>query len=249
MKKKERILILNWKSNPHTLADAVALADETARISSGAVSLFVAPPFPYLDAVGKSFAKAISPISLGAQDIMPFAGSSITGGISGYMLQDAGVSFVLVGHSERRYVLGESDALINEKFLTALKMSIVPIVCVGEREKTGESQAIQESLDQLSLAIDGAVSERFMVAYEPVWAIGGNKDVVPDYAAGVISGIKKYLDTVGSADSIPVLYGGSVRCENISSLLHFNEIDGFLVGSASLSYDAVSCLIEKINAS
>lgn len=253
MNQQKLLIALNWKSNPATHAEARRLAEDIAGIDAGQNLLVVIPPFPYLAAVRDSLKEKGSSALLGAQDIMPFSadfdrkGSVVlTGEVSADMLRDAGVSHVIIGHSERRWILGESDALINEKLRAAVKTGIEPILCVGEREKTDVPRAVQESVDQLSLAIEGSVSAQYIVAYEPVWAIGGNKTVDPAYASEVIAGIQKYLSTTGSPFPIPVLYGGSVNCENIVSLIQFKNISGFLIGSASLSAKNISCIISKL---
>ncbi|OGM91875.1 hypothetical protein A2755_00730 [Candidatus Wolfebacteria bacterium RIFCSPHIGHO2_01_FULL_48_22] len=237
------LLVFNWKSNPKTRIEAQKLAqtvlESEAKLPQTEARLriqcVIAPSFAHLDVVAHML-KGTS-VLLGVQDIgLP----SLTGEVSGDMLRDLGVTYVIIGHSERRYVLGESDAFINEKMRAALRAGIIPIVCVGEREKVDAKRAIQESLNQLSLAIEGIVSENFVVAYEPVWAIGGDKEVDPTYVSEVIAGIQKYRGA-------PTLYGGSVNCENISSLVQSGGKDGFLVGSAGLRKESVVCLIDTIN--
>ncbi len=240
---KNKLVVCNWKSEPQSAAEARRIAEEIVSSAGTDDRVVIAPSLAHLSAVREIIGDA--PVLLGAQDVMPDLGSVATGEVSARMLKDAGVSHVIIGHSERRRFFHEDDALINEKMRAALAEGLTPILCIGEEERLDPGLAAQACIDQLALDIEGIVSRQFIVAYEPVWAIGGNKQIEPEQAAQTIDGIKKYLATTESESPVPVLYGGSVRCDNILSLVYFDQIDGFLVGSASLHGDAISCIINK----
>lgn len=242
----KKLVVFNWKSKPSTLKDACLLAQETVAYATNAVTLVLAPPSLYLREISEIVEDKKEDVFLGAQDISPSAMDVVTGDETPRMLIDAGVRYVIVGHSERRYILGETDAVVAEKMHTSMSAGLVPILCVGEREKTSEQAAVLESVRQLSLAVDKKTSGSFVIAYEPVWAIGGDVQVDSTYAASVISGIRDYCAMHYAKNSPLILYGGSVHCGNIESLLYYGHIDGFLVGSASLKVEEIKCIITKI---
>jgi triosephosphate isomerase len=239
-----KLLFFNWKSHPDTVTEAQRLARAAAECGNEQVVLL--PSHTHLAAVHAVLDEAGTGVQLGAQDISAQGKGTVTGEITPDMLRDMGVGYVLAGHSERRNILNETDAIVNEKMRSARSAGMMPVVCVGEQEQGGTDEAIQACVDQLSLDIEGLTADEFAVAYEPVWAIGGNKAVDPAQAAQVIAGIKRYCMTVESPRPVRVLYGGSVNSKNISSFLEYPEIGGFLVGSASLREEEVERIISKI---
>jgi triosephosphate isomerase len=224
-----------------TLAEARALASAVAAASkelSGA-DIVLIPPFTALADVRKAIAG--SRVGLGGQDLFWEDQGAFTGEVSGPLLEDAGCSHVLVGHSERRQLFGETDALVNRKARAALRARLVPVVCVGETLQDREagrtvdvvSRQIEESLEGLTAGDMG----RVVLAYEPVWAIGTGRTASPAQAEEVHRFIRgRLLEKYGenAASCAIILYGGSVKASNTRSLLKERDIDGALVGGASL---------------
>lgn len=229
----EKLVVANWKMNPQSEREAVRLAK--ASDFSGVV---IAPPFVFLDAVGKILKKA----ELGAQDIFaPLKKSKKhTGEISPEMLKNLGVKYVILGHSERR-ALGETDAIVNREVLAALRAGLKVVLCVGENlsiRKRGIAAAKNFVKSQLKKDLKWLGKSLIIVSYEPIWAIGTGKNDSPKDAAEMAKFIKTVL-------TCKVLYGGSITSENISGFLKFKEIDGFLVGGASLKISEFSRIIKK----
>ncbi|KKU15156.1 triose-phosphate isomerase [Candidatus Wolfebacteria bacterium RIFCSPLOWO2_01_FULL_45_19] len=225
-----KLLIANWKMNPETLREAVRLA--RAEDLSGVV---VAPPFVYLESAGKALRNA----HLGAQDVSLSEPRAVTGEISPVMLKNLGVKFVIVGHSERR-ALGETDEMINKKVIAALKAGLKVVLCVGEpsRPMTRTKNYVKNQLekDLAGLLKLKAKSSKLIIAYEPVWAIGTGTPDNPKTAAEMISYIKKLLKAKSlKLKAVKVLYGGSVTAKNSAGFFKRPEIDGALVGGASLN--------------
>jgi len=233
----------NWKMNGNlhsarTLAEAV---DQGVRGGGGAEAA-VCPPFVYLNAVAESLADGA--VRMGAQNLSEQASGAFTGEISGAMLQDLGCSYVIIGHSERRRIYGETDALVAEKFETARKFSLSPIVCIGETLAEREAGQIEEIVArQLNTVIDLNSLEHFrnaIIAYEPVWAIGTGKTASPEQAQVVHAFVRELVakrDT-GIAEELRILYGGSVTADNAAGLFAQDDIDGALVGGASLDAES-----------
>jgi triosephosphate isomerase len=199
------------------------------------------PPFVYLHEVGRLLKD--SDVALGAQSLCAEAIGAFTGEVSAAMLKDVGCSYVLVGHSERRQIYAEGDALVARKFVAAQSQGLVPVLCVGEtlEEREGErtAQVVARQLDAV-LAVCGVGAFRSaVIAYEPVWAIGTGRNASPDQAQEVhamIRGKVTALDaTIGG--SVRILYGGSVKASNARELFAMPDIDGGLVGGASLKAD------------
>ena len=230
----------NWKMNG-SLAESRALVS-ALRAGAGAggkAEMLLCPPYVYLPAVREWLVG--SGIALGAQNLADRAGSgAYTGEISGAMLRDVGCSHVIVGHSERRALYGESDAVVATKFRVAQEVGLVPILCVGEtleQREAGQTRATVER--QVKAVLDAAgvaAFARAVVAYEPVWAIGTGRTATPEQAQEVHAFIRAMIaarDATIAADLI-ILYGGSVKGANARSLLDMEDIDGGLVGGASL---------------
>ncbi len=241
---KKRIIAFNWKMNPSDAKSASALFRFASKYAKQPI--IVAPPFVYLPLVSGLKSKLHSKnIFLAAQDAFVGSSGAFTGAISPAMLSEFGVSYVIVGHSERRYVFGESDQLIHAKISGLQDFGITPILCVGERKKSSFEASWKIVKNQLDKDLKHAKKNNLIIAYEPVWSIGGNKPTDASHSVRMISKIKSFLHTAYSI-RVPVLYGGSVNCKNIDKFLQYNEIDGYLVGSASLKKDQLSCLINKV---
>ena len=203
-------------------------------------TLLLCPPYVYLPAVREWLQG--SPVGLGAQDLCDKAGAgAFTGEVSGAMLRDVGCSHVIVGHSERRALYGESDAVVAAKFQAAQQAGLVPILCVGEtleEREGGQTRAVIER--QVKAVLDAAgvaALAKAVVAYEPVWAIGTGRTATPEQAQEVhafIRGIVAARDATIAA-GLSILYGGSVKGANARNLFTMNDIDGGLVGGASLA--------------
>jgi len=224
-------------------ASAVALAEGVAEIfkDTDAVDVAVFPPFPYLGYVAEALCAAGSQIKVGAQDAYPAGNGAFTGEVSLEMLKDLGVGVVLTGHSERRHVIGETDADVNAKTLAALNAGFEVILCVGEQQQereTGKTDAV--NLGQTALGLAGVTAEQMAkvtIAYEPVWAIGTGLTATPQDAQAAHQAIRQglalmYNQTI--ADSVRIQYGGSMKPGNAPDLIGQADIDGGLIGGASL---------------
>ena len=243
----------NWKMNLDR-ASAAALAEALARQAEavGDVDLAVCPPSVYIDAVGKALAG--SPIALGAQNVYHQPSGAYTGEISVAMLKDLGCRYVILGHSERRHILGETDEQINEKVLAALGAGLTPIVCVGElleqREAGQTLEVIRRQFDGSLAGLSAPQMGQIVLAYEPVWAIGTGKVATPEQAEEVHLDLRKIMEDRYNeevAQSVRVQYGGSVKPENAAELLAQPDIDGALVGGASLKADQFMGIVAGLN--
>ena len=242
----------NWKMNLHgdeALALAQSLASATAM--SGPADVVICPAFMYLSSVGDVLAKAGSLIKLGAQDFYAQPNGPFTGEVSLSMLRDVGVSVVLVGHSERRHVLGEPDTLINEKTLAALEADLEVILCVGEtleQREAGKTDAI--NWGQTGYGLAGVTADqmaRVTIAYEPVWAIGTGMTATPGDAQNAHQAIRAFVQfglfNESIAQSMRIMYGGSAKPANAGDLIAQPDVDGFLVGGASLVSDDFTAIV------
>lgn len=229
----------NWKMHK-TVAESVALArDLAARLSACGEKIMIAPAFTALAAVAEAIKGTA--IVLGAQNMGPEAQGAHTGEISPLMLKDVGVRAVILGHSERRHSYGETDELINRKLLLALEHGLDPILCVGETLAEREAGRLEQVVgSQVRDGLKGVSPEALRtvtIAYEPVWAIGTGKTATPDDADAVHAYIRKVLAGLygaPAAKSMAIQYGGSVKPENAAELMAKPNIDGALVGGASL---------------
>ena len=209
--------------------------------SLNAVDVVVCPPFVYLAQVGKYL--IASDIKLGAQDVCEHDSGAYTGEVSAPMLAELGCQFVIVGHSERRNLYGESSELVAGKFAAAQRSGMTPILCVGEqleeRENGNTEDVIARQLDSV-LEQNGVTSlVHSVIAYEPVWAIGTGKTATPEQAADVHTFIRQLIaqhDT-GIAEGLRIIYGGSVKASNAAALFAMPDLDGGLIGGAALKAD------------
>ena len=245
-----RILIAgNWKMNLTALEARALVAALRKDLDRDATALgrdrevLVAPPAVLIPAVSQALAGAS--IAWGAQNMHFEDRGAFTGEVSAPMLKGLGVSHIILGHSERRHVFHEDDDLINRKVLAATRHRLIPILCVGETQREHDAgRALEVVLTQLQAGLSGVYpqhSGEVLVAYEPVWAIGTGRNATPEQAEHVHGAIRESLrDQVGQdrADSIRILYGGSVTAENVDSLVSKPNIDGALVGGASLRADS-----------
>lgn len=230
----------NWKMN----TDRASAADLARSIAAGlvpGVEVMVFPPFPYLLTVRKALDDAGGMVALGAQDLWPDPNGAYTGEISTDMLLDCGVQGVLVGHSERRHVLGEPDTLLNRKLKAALDAGLTAVLCVGEtleQREAGQTDEVNERQIRAGLAgVDRAQMDAVVIAYEPVWAIGTGRTATPRDAQDAHARIRALLAALYSpelADRTRIQYGGSVKPENAAELFAQPDIDGGLIGGASL---------------
>jgi triosephosphate isomerase len=234
----------NWKMNLNK-AEAVALARGIAAESRDikGAELLVCPPHVYLDAVGAAIAG--STVALGAQNMYYEGNGAYTGETSAAMLLDLRSKYVILGHSERRHILGETDQEINKKTLAALAAGLVPIVCVGELlEQREAGQTAEVNARQCNGSLAGLTAEQMaatVVAYEPVWAIGTGKVATPEQAQEVHADLRKLLAdryNPQAAAKVRILYGGSVKPDNARELMSLKDVDGALIGGASLKADS-----------
>nr|MBN2278589.1 triose-phosphate isomerase [candidate division Zixibacteria bacterium] len=245
------IIAGNWKMNK-TLGEAVELA-QGLRNNVGTAEkprVIICPPFTALSEVAKVLKG--SSIYLGAQNMYFAESGAFTGEIAPSMLLTSGVSYVILGHSERREFFAETDAVVNKKVKLALKTGLLPIVCVGEKIDEREAGKTEEVVSgQINGSLDGLDSEQMrkvIIAYEPVWAIGTGRTATPEMAQEVHAFIRERLhDRYGHvADNISILYGGSMKGDNAAGLVSQPDIDGGLVGGASLKVDEFTRIITSV---
>jgi triosephosphate isomerase len=247
---RRTIIAGNWKMNTRATAAAeLAKGVADAVGETPKVEVAVCPPSVYLSVVADVLAG--SAVGLGAQNLYPADDGAFTGEINAAMLKDVNCRYVILGHSERRALLGETDAQVSEKLAAALAGNLVPIVCVGETlqdRENGKTEDVVGTQLRGSLAgLDEARAPGVVIAYEPVWAIGTGKTASPEQAEEVHAFIRKLLGELFSAevaDQIRIQYGGSVKPGNAKELLSQPNIDGALVGGASLKVDDFVAIIQ-----
>ena len=226
-------------------ADCVALARGLAEkvAAGGAVDVAVCPPSVYLEAVAQAIQG--SAVGLGAQNMYFEANGAFTGELSAAMLLDIGCKYVILGHSERRALLNETDAVVNQKTLAALAAGLLPIVCLGEtlaqREAGQTKHVVTEQFDGSLAGLTNEQMSRVVIAYEPVWAIGTGKVATPAQAEEVHAELRQLLTSRFSpavAEQVRLQYGGSVKPDNAAELMSQPNIDGALVGGAALKAES-----------
>ena len=236
---KRKLVVGNWKMNARR-GMASMLAQAVAAKSPNGVDCVLCVPFPYLESVGAAISGTA--LKLGAQDVSDCDDGAYTGEVSAGMLQDVGCEFVIVGHSERRQRHGESSALVAAKCARAIEAGVTPIVCIGETLEAREAdQTLAVIADQLAPVLElGADSlTKLVIAYEPVWAVGTGLPATVDQAVEVHRSIRETLRQRAAdvASNIPLLYGGSVKPATAAALFAGEDIDGGLIGGASLDRD------------
>jgi triosephosphate isomerase len=241
---RRKLVAGNWKMNT-TRAEAVALAQAVAAGvgAKAACDVAVCPPFPWLVPVADALKG--SAVALGAQDVHSETKGAFTGEVSPGMLIEAGCKYVVIGHSERRHILGETDGAINQKVHTALEAGLHVILCMGEtlaeRDRNLQERVFQR---QVYSALAGLTDDQFarlVIAYEPVWAIGTGRTATPEQAQEAHAFVRRKLASLygdNLAGSLPILYGGSVTPDTAAGLFAQPDVDGGLVGGASLKADS-----------
>jgi triosephosphate isomerase len=248
MAERTPLIAGNWKMNKTTV-EAVALATEIRAGAEGATAdVLVAPPFTALALVAKALEG--SEVLLAGQNMHSEASGAFTGEIAPPMLKEVGCSHVILGHSERRQYFGETDAGVAKKTKVALDSGLLPISCVGEtleeREGGKTMEVVGRQVDAILKAISADEAARTVIAYEPVWAIGTGKVATPEQAQEVHAFIRQRITAVHGqevADVLRVLYGGSVKPDNVKGLMALPDVDGALVGGASLKADSFLKLV------
>ncbi|MGB9745811.1 MAG: triose-phosphate isomerase [Bacteroidales bacterium] len=239
---RKKIVAGNWKMNKN-LQEGITLAQEVEKMASGVsgeVELIIAPPFIHLTEVKKLLGK----VKLGAQNCASEASGAFTGEVSAAMLASAGVQYVIIGHSERRSYYGETNSIINKKVRLALENNLHPIFCCGEvlseREKGAHFDVVRKQVEEGLFTLSSEEFSKVIIAYEPVWAIGTGVNATPvqaqemhKYIRSLIAG--KYGET--AANNTSILYGGSCKPSNAGELFANPDVDGGLIGGASLKAD------------
>ncbi len=251
---RKKLIAGNWKMHLVPVEARALVAAIRAEIDRDAATLakdrevMVAPPAILIPAVAQALAG--SSILLGAQNMHYEDQGAFTGEVSPPMLKSCGVTLVIVGHSERRHIFHETDDLINRKVLAALKHRLTPIMCVGETQDQHDSgRAFDVVLGQLQRGLENVADDQvtaIAIAYEPVWAIGSGRTATPEHAESIHGAIRgAILERYGRerADAVRILYGGSVNAENVDSLVCKPDIDGALVGGASLKADSFARIV------
>lgn len=247
---RRKLIAGNWKMYK-TQAEAVSLASALVKALAAETGkrVMIAPPFTALHAVREALSG--SQIMLGAQNAAQELEGAHTGEVSPRMLKDAGVSIIILGHSERRHVYGETDALINKKVKLSLAEGLEVILCVGEtldERQNGVTESVVETqLRQGLSTVEAALLSRVTIAYEPVWAIGTGKNATPEDADAVHAFVRKILAGMYGAEAaqnMTVQYGGSVKPDNIRALMKMENIDGALVGGASLKVETFLPIVQ-----
>ncbi len=248
MENRRPLIAGNWK-----MFKACPEAVETARqlaqlVNISTVDVMIAPQFTALMPVSDVIKGSC--VSLGAQNLFWESEGAYTGEISPAMLVSAGCRYVIIGHSERRQYFGENDGSVNKKIKAAIKDNLIPILCVGESEKERESKETFNVLDrQITIGLEGFSSDdldTLVIAYEPVWAIGTGKTASKEQAQDVHQFLRSMVEKIFGnilAKSIRILYGGSVKPDNIKELMEMPDVDGALVGGASLNAQTFSEII------
>jgi triosephosphate isomerase len=252
MKAKQPLLVGNWKMYK-TIEEAVAFVKNLVQVAEKSpADIYLAVPFTAIKPV--SDAAKETKIQIGAQNMNDAAEGAFTGEIAGKMLKDAGATFVILGHSERRRLFHESDEFINRKVKRALLDGLQPILCIGETLEQRESGQTEEVLaSQLTSCLDGIKTDQLVpltLAYEPVWAIGTGRNATADIAEHAHSFCRNWLAMAHGeevANQMRIIYGGSVNPENAKYLIQESDIDGLLIGGASLFLDSFIKIVNDIS--
>jgi triosephosphate isomerase len=241
----------NWKMFK-TVHDAVVYAKEFRSLVKDVddVEIVLAPPFTAVHAVAE--AARNSPIAVASQDVFWEKEGAFTGEVSAQMIREAGAEYAIIGHSERRQMFGETDLTVNRKVGAAIAAGLVPIVCIGETLAEREKNETMDVLDrQIKQGLDGMTGEQvggLVVAYEPVWAIGTGRNATTEQAQEAHAHIRRRLRSwfgAEAADKVQILYGGSVKPDNIAGLIAQEDVDGALVGGASLTTQSFAEIVKK----
>ncbi len=242
------LIVANWKMHKTAKEAREFVLALIPEIASSVPRIFIAPPFTAINAAAD--AARGTRISIGAQNMYDKREGAFTGEVSAQMLKSSGASFVILGHSERRHYFGETDSFICHKVITALQEGLTPILCIGElleaREAGVQENVLKSHLEQCMQGLDSAMAVQVVIAYEPVWAIGTGKTATPQMAQDAHCFIRQWLETCFGrecSEKICLLYGGSVKPDNIGLLMEQIDIDGVLVGGASLDVKSFAQII------
>lgn len=244
---RQAVIAGNWKMHK-TVAEAVALARAVRAGAGGDAEVLLAPPFTALVAVAEALKGG--PVALAAQNMHWEAGGAFTGEISPVMLHDAGCSHVILGHSERRQLFGETNEGVARKAAAAFAHGLTPVVCIGEtlaeRESGRTMEIVEQQLERALRPLSPEQAAVALVAYEPVWAIGTGRNATPRQAQEVHAFIRRRVSASHgepAAAALRILYGGSVKPDNVGALMAEPDVDGALVGGASLEADSFLKLV------
>ena len=244
----------NWKMQK-TVAETVAYVKEFRALvkDMSGIDIVLAPPFTSIHAAAE--AARNSPVAISSQDVYWEKQGAFTGEISAAMIHEAGAEYVIIGHSERRTLFGETDDAVRRKIGAAFDVSLTPIVCIGETLAERDANQTFAVLDrQLAKGLEGLAADQLtelVIAYEPVWAIGTGRNATPDQAAEAHGHIRERLQgSFGpeSAEAVRILYGGSVKPDNVAALASQPNVDGALVGGASLDVQGFFDIVARIRA-
>lgn len=248
---REKYIIGNWKMNK-TTSEAISIINSiNVRLDKKqSVKVVICPPFTSLDRVHEKLNE--TDISLGAQNVYFMPAGAFTGEVSVEMLKDIGVTYCIIGHSERRQYFAETDEAVNKKMEVLLDSNIAPILCVGEslnqRERGDYKDFVEMQLRKAYSGIDSRKVEKSIIAYEPIWAIGTGVTATPDIAQDMCEFIRYTIKKMYGEDvagKISILYGGSVNLSNIEDIMNKADIDGVLVGGASLKPEFVDMILTQ----
>lgn len=245
----KKYIIANWKMNPASIKEGFGLLSGLSKgIKKNNAELVICPPGVFLNTLKNKFKK----FNFGAQNIFWEDKGAYTGENSALMIKNLGVEYTIIGHSERREHFGESDEAVNLKIISCLKNKVRPILCVGEKEKNRETE-IKEQLDKALRDVKKTQLKNILIAYEPVWAISGNSNGVSATVEDAFRGLLLIRKTLTrkfnrrTANSVSILYGGSVNSGNVSGFINEAEFGGVLVGGRSLDVKEFIKLVGNIN--
>ena len=241
----------NWKMNGDSTMTS-ELIDEIAAgyVDFDSCELLICPPFPLLGLAANKIQG--TSIFLGAQNLSEYNSGAYTGEVSALMLTDAGCQYVIIGHSERRAIMRETNEMIRKKFYAAIDNNLIPILCVGETLEQKEQQLTMEIIEQQLKSVIGGNTKSLtnaVIAYEPVWAIGTGLTATPEEAQSIHHFIRGIISSISQeiADNIQILYGGSVNGGNAKGLFSMPDIDGGLIGGASLTASDFLSIVKATN--
>ena len=251
---RKPLMVGNWKMNLNHL-EAIAVTQKLVYSINDrdydAVDVAITPPFTDIRSIQTLIDGDRLRLTYGAQDLSPEIGGAFTGDISGSMLRKLGCTYVIVGHSERRAIHGESDGLVNRKIKAALSNELTPIFCVGEELSVRESGThVSHIIRQIRGGLAGLTKpelKKIVIAYEPIWAIGTGKVATPEDAQEVCAAIRAEIENIGSQEiavAMRILYGGSVKSLNIAEIMQMADVDGALIGGASLDPEELAKIVK-----
>lgn len=248
---RRKLIVGNWKMNGSLVSNTALLEDIIPQSSHAQCDIVICPPSVYLMQCGALLAD--SALVMGAQDVSEHANGAFTGDVSASMLKDCGCSYVILGHSERRAIHGESNALIARKVVAAIEAGLKPILCVGEtsdqRENAQTNDVIRHQIEAVLDVLPAGKLAELVVAYEPVWAIGTGKTATPEMAQEVHLLLRTILraQNTAAANDMRILYGGSMKPDNVQALIEMPDIDGGLIGGAALKSSDFMAIVNAAN--